>query len=227
MFVPDGERDVSGFSEDPGTTVHVIGLTDMLEGEFRSGHFDGVTTVVTKLFSWRAGAAHISARRTTSRWQSFAGWPVTCACRSRWWPVRRCARWTGSRCRVATCGLGQRADRHATVIHRALVAGSDCRYPPGRTGRNEVREIDVRGPRDRTGCGSRVRRGRRRADLTTPGILSGEVRLLIAARSASEADRQRRARGVEVRSRLQLFETDPVTIASGASTSGSIHFWRN
>jgi pantoate--beta-alanine ligase len=33
------------------TTVSVGGLTDRLEGTHRPGHFDGVTTIVTKLFS--------------------------------------------------------------------------------------------------------------------------------------------------------------------------------
>ena len=35
----------------PATTVHVEGLTDALCGASRPGHFDGVTTIVAKLFS--------------------------------------------------------------------------------------------------------------------------------------------------------------------------------
>ncbi|WP_370326998.1 pantoate--beta-alanine ligase [Euzebya sp.] len=36
---------------DARTTVHVVGLTDGLEAASRPTHFDGVTTIVTKLFS--------------------------------------------------------------------------------------------------------------------------------------------------------------------------------
>jgi pantoate--beta-alanine ligase len=39
------------YPEAPRTSVHVAGLTDRLCGASRPGHFDGVTTVVTKLLS--------------------------------------------------------------------------------------------------------------------------------------------------------------------------------
>jgi pantoate--beta-alanine ligase len=46
------------YREGFATTVHVAGLTDSLEGAHRPGHFDGVATVVTKLFGMtRAEAA--------------------------------------------------------------------------------------------------------------------------------------------------------------------------
>ena len=44
---PPGEMYPDGFT----TTVHVAGVTDVLEGEHRPGHFDGVATVVCKLFN--------------------------------------------------------------------------------------------------------------------------------------------------------------------------------
>ncbi len=47
IYVPDpAEIYPKGFA----TTVAVSGLTDAMEGEFRPGHFDGVSTVVSKLF---------------------------------------------------------------------------------------------------------------------------------------------------------------------------------
>ena len=47
IYVPDGDQIYpDGYS----TNVSVSGVTDSLEGEFRPGHFDGVATVVAKLF---------------------------------------------------------------------------------------------------------------------------------------------------------------------------------
>ena len=48
LFTPDVDEMYPGGTR---TTVHVAGLTEVLCGASRPGHFDGVTTVVTKLFS--------------------------------------------------------------------------------------------------------------------------------------------------------------------------------
>lgn len=47
IYVPDPDQI---YPEGFATTVSVSGLTDMLCGESRPGHFDGVATVVSKLF---------------------------------------------------------------------------------------------------------------------------------------------------------------------------------
>lgn len=48
LWVPDGEQMYPpAFS----TTVSVAGLTDVMDGAYRPGHFEGVATVVTKLFT--------------------------------------------------------------------------------------------------------------------------------------------------------------------------------
>ena len=48
LWVPDGEQ---MYPRSFATTVSVTGLTDVMEGAHRPGHFDGVATVVTKLFT--------------------------------------------------------------------------------------------------------------------------------------------------------------------------------
>lgn len=47
IYVPDPDQI---YPDGYATNVSVAGLTDVMEGEFRPGHFDGVATVVAKLF---------------------------------------------------------------------------------------------------------------------------------------------------------------------------------
>ena len=65
LFAPPAEEVYPpGFA----TTVSVAGLTEALEGAHRGrAHFDGVTTVVTKLFNIVGPTSPTSARRTPSR----------------------------------------------------------------------------------------------------------------------------------------------------------------
>jgi pantoate--beta-alanine ligase len=51
LWVPEADR---MYPAHFATTVSVAGLTDVMEGAFRRGHFDGVATVVTKLFTQTA-----------------------------------------------------------------------------------------------------------------------------------------------------------------------------
>lgn len=51
VFAPPLKEMYPSFPDAPKTTVHVGGLTERLEGASRRGHFDGVATVVAKLFA--------------------------------------------------------------------------------------------------------------------------------------------------------------------------------
>jgi pantoate--beta-alanine ligase len=51
LFAPSVDEMYPGGPTLVRTSVHVAGITDVLDGASRPGHFDGVATVVTKLFS--------------------------------------------------------------------------------------------------------------------------------------------------------------------------------
>ncbi|MBW4975122.1 pantoate--beta-alanine ligase [Roseovarius mucosus] len=51
LWVPEGDQ---MYPPHFATTVSVAGLTDVMEGVYRPGHFDGMATVVTKLFTQTA-----------------------------------------------------------------------------------------------------------------------------------------------------------------------------
>ncbi len=51
MFVPGVSEMYRQYPLPPASSVRVRGISEILEGAFRPGHFDGVATVVTKLFN--------------------------------------------------------------------------------------------------------------------------------------------------------------------------------
>lgn len=51
VFAPSVHEMYPGYPVPPATSVHVSGVTELLEGASRPGHFDGVATVVAKLFA--------------------------------------------------------------------------------------------------------------------------------------------------------------------------------
>jgi pantoate--beta-alanine ligase len=110
----------------PRTTVHVAGLTDALCGLSRPGHFDGVTTVVTKLCAIVGPCLAYLGRKdaqqlaVVTRLVSDLALPVeVVGC-----PLVREADGLAMSSRNAYLDDAQR--RAATVLFRALRAGADA-----------------------------------------------------------------------------------------------------
>ena len=69
VFAPDKE---AMYAEGFQTQVSVAGITKPLEGEFRASHFDGVTTIVTKLFNLTGPCAAVFGRKDYQQWKVLA-----------------------------------------------------------------------------------------------------------------------------------------------------------
>ena len=65
VFAPDRE---AMYPQGFASQVRVAGLTEVLEGVHRPGHFDGVTTVVAKLFALVGSAVAIFGRKDYQQW---------------------------------------------------------------------------------------------------------------------------------------------------------------
>ncbi len=163
------------------TTVHVGGLSADLEGAHRPGHFDGVSTVVTKLFALAGrcrayfGEKDYQQLLVVRRLAAELGLPaevVSC-------PTVREA--DGLACSSRNANLDEPARAAAPVLYRALRAGAQLiesgeRDPKLVTGR--VADVVDAEPLARLDYAEVVEAH----TLERAVVLDGDVRLLVAAR---------------------------------------------
>ncbi len=185
----------------PSTTVSVRGVSDAWEGASRPGHFDGVATVVAKLFSiagpCRAyfGLKDFQQLAVVRRMVRDLALPVdVVGC-----PIVREADGLALSSRNVRLSSGER--QAATVLSRALAAGRAAVAAGERSGAavgEAMRSVVAGAPLVRLDYAVAVDA----ASLEEAGVIDdpGSVRLLIAAAGgAGQADRQqrrpRRARG--------------------------------
>jgi pantoate--beta-alanine ligase len=69
VFAPDA---AAMYPEGERTRVHVHGLSTPLCGEFRPGHFEGVATIVTKLFALAGRSVAVFGRKDYQQWRVLA-----------------------------------------------------------------------------------------------------------------------------------------------------------
>jgi pantoate--beta-alanine ligase len=181
VFAPPVEEMYPGFPAPPLTTVSVAGLTDGLCGTARPGHFDGVATVVTKLFSivgpstayfGKKDAQQLAVVRRLAADLCLAVEIVGC-------PLVREPDGLAMSSRNRHLSPGQRAA--ASVIHRGLQAGAELvaggERDPARL-RRVVANVLTTEPLVRLEYAEVVAAG----TLAALDVLDGEVLVAVAAR---------------------------------------------
>jgi pantoate--beta-alanine ligase len=181
VFVPQVSDLYPDHPAPPAVTVEVSGITEMLEGASRPGHFAGVATVVAKLF---AMAGRCRAYFGEKDFQQLV-------------MVRRLARDLCFLVEVVGCETVREADglaissrnvrlseserRSAAVLNRALSAGVSA-VSSGEDRPSEITDLMLGVLASEPGVDPEYVAVVDPRTLSTPSLLKGEVRLLVAAR---------------------------------------------
>lgn len=120
IYVPNPEEI---YPEGFCTTITLAGPAKAgLEDKFRPEFFDGVTTVVAKLFIQTGADFAMFGEKTISNSRSSPAWRGTSTFPSRWWAFRRFVRRMGSRSRRAMSTSPSRsASRHWQSIRASAM----------------------------------------------------------------------------------------------------------
>jgi pantoate--beta-alanine ligase len=170
------------FPEEPLTTVSVRGLSEVLEGPHRPGHFDGVATIVSKLF---AIAGPCSTYFGEKDYQQLL-------------IVRRLVSDLSLPVVVVACPTVREPDGLALSSRNAYMSAEERAAAPALywsllAGKRAIEEQGVTSPGDVRAAMREVASREKRLQLdyaevaspealTAPDVISGEVRLLIAGR---------------------------------------------
>jgi pantoate--beta-alanine ligase len=170
------------FPEEPLTRVSVRGLTEPLEGWRRPGHFDGVATIVTKLFAIAGpccayfGEKDYQQLLLVRRVVSDLSLPVVVvAC-----PTVREPDGLALSSRNAYMNAEERAA--APVLYWSLLAGKRAIEEHGVTNPGDVRAAMLEAASHEKRLQLDYAEVADPEDLTVPNVVSGEVRLLVAGR---------------------------------------------
>jgi pantoate--beta-alanine ligase len=180
VFAPPVEEMYPGFPAPVATSVHVDGVSDVLEGASRPGHFDGVATVVAKLCSLAGrsrvyfGEKDFQQLAVVRRMVTDLSLPVEIV------PCATVREDDGLALSSRNVRLTETGRVAALALHRALAAGLGAldagERDPYRVGAFMKDALDAT-----EGVDPDYAVAVDAATLRTPERLSGEVRLLVAA----------------------------------------------